>query len=67
MHVGLLAEGSDGGAGLAKLRHHARQADVDVRDLEAALVRLSLAHRRTMTLCPGGSSCTALASIAVAT
>lgn len=66
-HLGLLAAESDGAAGLAMLRRHAQQADVDVRDLEAALVRLSLAHRRTMTACPGGSSCTVLAGIGVAT
>jgi hypothetical protein len=49
-------------AALATLRHRAQQAGVDPRDLEAALIRLSLAHRRTMASCPGGSECRALSA-----
>lgn len=38
----------------------AGRAEVDVRDLEAALVRLALSHR-DMSTCPGGRRCRALA------
>jgi hypothetical protein len=33
---------------------------LDVRDLEADLVRLDLAHGRVMADCPGGRACPAL-------
>jgi hypothetical protein len=59
-HLGLLAA-SDADA-LVHLRAAAREAGVDVRDLEAALVRLSLAHRRRMSLCAGGDQCELLVS-----
>lgn len=59
-HLGLLAD-RDPDA-LPTLGHHAQQAGVDLRDLEAALVRLWLAHRRTMANCPGGSACSAMAA-----
>jgi len=44
---------------LARIKHIALQAGRDERDVEAALVRLSLAHRRTME-CPGGHRCVIL-------
>jgi endonuclease III len=46
---------------LASLRSVARAAEVDPRDLEGALVRVALAHRRGCGGCPGGGRCTALA------
>jgi hypothetical protein len=55
-HLGLLAGPSDG-APLARL---AAACGLDVRDLEAGLVRLDLAHGRAMAGCPGGRACTAL-------
>ena len=51
-HVGL-APVVDTAAALDRL---AERAGVDPRDLEAALVRLALAHRRAST-CPGGPGC----------
>lgn len=45
--------------GLARL---ARDAAVDPRDLESALVRLARAHRGGMDACPDGSSCVVLAT-----
>jgi len=56
-HLGLLA---GGGPGIALLRDVAHEAHHDVRDLEAALVRLSLLHGRHMAECPGGMRCSAL-------
>jgi len=50
----------DGTNNIAALRAVARRAQVDPRDLEAALVRLALAHR-DMRGCPGGPRCTMLA------
>jgi len=47
--------------GLASLRAVAVDARIDIRDLEAALVRLSLAHGRHMPDCPGRQRCTLLA------
>lgn len=47
--------------GLAHIQRIALQAGCDERDLEAALVRLGLAHRRT-TGCPGGHRCVLLES-----
>lgn len=60
-HLGLL-DPADGSAvcAIRRLRDLARAADLDVRDLEAALVRLSLAHRRQIATCPGRSQCSAL-------
>jgi hypothetical protein len=55
-HLGLPAARSDGavlaGLGVA--------GGLDVRDLEAGLVQLDLAHGRAMSGCPGGQACTAL-------
>jgi hypothetical protein len=53
-HLGLLAPG----AGVVELCELAAAAQSDARDLEAALVRLSLAHGRRMRDCPGGRNCT---------
>lgn len=55
-HLGLLAGWPDG-ACLARL---AAACGLDVRDLEAGLVRLDLAHGRAMAACPGGQVCTAV-------
>jgi hypothetical protein len=55
-HLGLLVGRSDA-ACLAGL---AAACGLDVRDLEAGLVRLDLAHGRAMASCPGGQACTAL-------
>jgi len=52
-HLGLL----EPGAGIVRLRGLAAAAQVDVRDLEAGLVRLSLAHGRHLRDCPGGRDC----------
>jgi hypothetical protein len=41
----------------AWLTRQAQVAGVDVRDLEAALVRVSLMHGRTFAACPGGAAC----------
>jgi hypothetical protein len=55
-HLGLLAARPDEEclAGLAMA------CGLDVRDLEASLVRLDLAHGRAMASCPGSRACTAL-------
>lgn len=45
---------------LASLRGVARAAALDLRDLEAALVRLALSH--DLDRCPGGDRCSALSS-----
>jgi len=55
-HLGLLAARSD----VAFLAGLAAAAGLDVRDLEAGLVRLDLAHARAMASCPGGRACTRL-------
>jgi len=55
-HLGL-ASVLPGVAGLAGL---AAACGLDVRDLEAGLVRLELIHGRAMARCPGGPDCTAL-------
>lgn len=57
-HLGLLA--TDDAQELTRLRRLASAGHVDVRDLESALVRLALAHRRVAT-CPGGPRCVLLA------
>lgn len=61
-HLGMLRPGRR--EGLASLRAVAVDARIDMRDLEAALVRLSLAHGRHMADCPGGRRCTLWASAA---
>ena len=57
-HLNLLPRGR--GAGVRQLLDVARAAGLDVRDLEAALVRLSLAHHHHTAECPGGARCYAL-------
>jgi hypothetical protein len=49
------------GGELAALKALARRSSQDVRDLESALVRLDLAHRRVQR-CQGGSACALLAA-----
>ena len=56
-HLGLVSPGDR--APLARLRRLAAVAGLDVRDLEAALVRLELAHARKRG-CPGGAGCVIL-------
>jgi hypothetical protein len=56
-HLGLLAPDAKGE--LARVTHLAELAGCDVRDLESALVRLTLAHRR-MSDCPGCRACLVL-------
>ena len=58
-HLGLLGAGA-AGPQLPALGRLAKAAGLDLRDLESALVRLSLAHRRVMPSCPAGQACTAL-------
>lgn len=58
-HLGLI--GPRGRDTLAQLRELARAAGLDLRDLEAALVRLALAHGRDLQQCPGGAACRLLA------
>jgi hypothetical protein len=59
-HLGLTAP-AGGGMTLADLASVAAVSGLDIRDLETALVRLDLAHRRRHRQCPGGASCSALA------
>jgi hypothetical protein len=56
-HLGLLAP--DDAQELTRLRRLASGGRVDVRDLESALVRLALHHRRIRD-CPGGPRCVLL-------
>jgi hypothetical protein len=58
-HLGLLDHNATNS--LVELRHIARALPGDVRDLEAALVRLSLAHHGGWDSCAGGRSCARLA------
>ncbi len=53
-HVGLLGEGD---RPLERLREVAARAGLDLRDLEASLVRLWLAHHREFQRCAGGPRC----------
>lgn len=53
-HAGLLGAGHHP---LDRLREIAGEAGLDVRDLEAALVRLWLAHHKDFPHCPGGARC----------
>jgi hypothetical protein len=55
-HLGLRADEGEDGA-LARLGSVAQAAGLDLRDLEGALVRLSLAHGRGRRACPGGKGC----------
>jgi archaemetzincin len=58
-HLRLLRGSQSASAGewLEQLAH---RAGLDRRDLEASLVRLSLAHRRTTSTCAGGERCVLL-------
>jgi len=56
-HLGLLPPAGLTVPGLAGL---AGACGLDIRDLEAGLVRLDLAHGRAMASCPGGQACAAL-------
>lgn len=58
-HLGLLDP--SGGDPLSAVAALARRAGLDLRDLEAALVRLALAHGRRFAACPGGTRCEGLA------
>jgi endonuclease III len=58
-HLGLLRR-SDRRNPRAWLGRLADQAQVDRRDLEASLVRLSLVHGRGLAACPGGARCVLL-------
>jgi hypothetical protein len=58
-YLGLLGAGA-AGPQLPALGRLAKAAGLDLRDLESALVRLSLAHGRVMPSCPAGQPCTAL-------
>jgi endonuclease III len=59
VHLGLLS-GEDT-ADRHRLMAYAQQVGCDERDLEAALVRVSLAHRQ-ITQCPGRADCVVLAT-----
>ena len=48
----------------SKLADLAHRASLDPRDLEAALVRLSLHHAREMERCPGGTRCSVIGNVA---
>jgi hypothetical protein len=61
-HLGLRPDESAEGV-LAWLEGTARGARMDCRDVEAALVRLALAHRGRRSLCPGGARCVAWADL----
>jgi hypothetical protein len=63
LHLGLLGQGSSEAEDLSTMRRHARESAVDLRDLEAALIRLTLPHRRAMPACSGGRSCSVLARL----
>jgi hypothetical protein len=63
VHVGLIGS-ADRAKAAAGIRRTAAAAGLDARDVEAALVRLWLRHRR-MDGCPGGSRCTLLATRAL--
>ncbi len=60
-HLGLLGREA-GWRALERIGEVAASSDLDVRDLEAALVRLALSHRRSLASCPGRDSCTGLES-----
>ncbi len=61
-HLGL-AVPDDGRDAVGWLETLAGRAGVDPRDLEGALIRLSLAHRRHRRACPGGESCESLRAV----
>jgi hypothetical protein len=55
-HLGL-ASARSAGPDLKMLLGLATASGLDLRDLEAGLVRLALAHRRSGQPCPGGNAC----------
>jgi hypothetical protein len=55
-HLGLASPRS-AGPDLKMLLGLATASGLDLRDLEAGLVRLALAHRRSGQPCPGGNAC----------
>ena len=57
-HLGLMGERARGP--LERIRSLAAECGADPRDLEAALVRGALAHRRGLDACPGGARCQVL-------
>ena len=58
-HLGLLGPAQPDFPRVARL---AAGCDLDPRDLEGGLVRLTLAHHRGLASCPGGHHCRVLAS-----
>jgi hypothetical protein len=54
-HLGLVADGA--ATTVVRIGAVAGAAGLDLRDLEAALVRLALAHGRRRGVCQGGQSC----------
>jgi len=59
-HLGLIGPGDDDAAALAAITDAADEEILDPRDLECALVRLTLAHCRLQARCPGGRGCLVL-------
>jgi hypothetical protein len=59
-HLGLATGTAKPGA-IGVLVRLAEAGGLDTRDLEGALVRLMLAHRRDMATCPGGDACSVIA------
>lgn len=61
-HLGLVTN-ADPERALDELSAISRAGSLDLRDLECALVRLALAHRRDIDHCPGGDACTRLETL----
>ena len=61
-HLGFLGTGR-APAALPQIARLAAAAGLDIRDLESGLVRLALAHRRTLSVCPGGEQCAVLSRV----
>jgi endonuclease III len=59
-HLGLLDVREAEADAVAEVARLAESCGLDARDLESALVRLTLAHRRLLADCPGGRACLAL-------
>jgi hypothetical protein len=59
-HLGFLG-GDDAAQSLGRLADLSTTAGLDPRDLESALVRLTLAHAGGMDVCAGGGNCLAVA------
>ncbi|MEV7013013.1 hypothetical protein [Streptosporangium sp. NPDC051022] len=59
-HIGLLGEGEQP---LERLREVAARTRLDLRDLEASLVRLWLAHHREFQRCEGGPRCSGISAV----